>query len=61
LSDTVIYDFYECQNCCLGYAVETEQMDEPACPSCGETNARYVISRVIQLSEGVVIADGRMK
>lgn len=50
--NVVIYDFYECQGCCLGYAVEAEQTEEPACPSCQDTNSRYVISREIVMGEG---------
>lgn len=45
MKDKLVYDFYECQGCFLGYAVEADQLDEPACPSCGETDARYVTTR----------------
>lgn len=55
MPDSITYDFYECQECCLGYAVESEQLEEPACPSCSETNARYVISREIKMSEGAAV------
>ncbi|WP_426447642.1 hypothetical protein ACP26L_25805 [Paenibacillus sp. S-38] len=53
MPDSIIYDFYECQECCLGYAIEAGEIEEPACPSCQETNARYVITREIKMSEGV--------
>jgi rubrerythrin len=51
MADLVIYDFYECEDCMLGYSVEENQIDEPTCPSCQCDRARFVTSRFINLSD----------
>ncbi|WP_240421613.1 hypothetical protein [Paenibacillus periandrae] len=51
MSFSAPYDFYECQNCCLGYAVETDQSDEPACPSCSNTDADFKGTKIVEFSE----------
>lgn len=51
MPDAFTYDFYECQGCCLGYAVEADEIDEPACPSCQETDARFVKSVEISIGK----------
>lgn len=53
MPDILKYDFYECENCQLGFAVEENEMDEPCCPSCQSTNSRFVVTRAFVINESI--------
>lgn len=48
------YDFYECEDCGIGYAVEANEIAEPTCPACHCEHYRFVITRAFGPLECVV-------